>query len=255
MQMDSLQRPQGSPVSPVLANICLHYLLDEWFTKNWASKAEFVRYADDAVFVFTQEEDAKAFHQALQERMAEAGLKLNLDKSGIVQFSARAPKGTITFLGFELYWGRHRNARTLKVKTQPKKLHRAIEAFTEWIKRARNRLTTKKLLATAAAKIRGHFGYFGVRWNEAKLHHFHFAAVGALYRWMNRRSQKRDLSPNKFKRQLEHSPIPSPPRGKQLRDICSEIGSERNHQLKSRMRKLRTSGSVRSAGNKTPAFT
>lgn len=247
--------PQGSPVSPVLANICLHYLLDDWFQKNWAGKAEFVRYADDAVFVFNNEQDAKDFHQALQTRMAEASLALNLDKSGIVPFSAKNPKGYVSFLGFELYWGRHRNARTLKVKTQPKKLHRGLDAFNEWIKRERNRLPTKKLLQAAAAKVRGHFSYFGVMWNEAKLNHFIYKAKAAMYRWMNRRSQKRDMSWAKFVRKLEHSSFPSLPTGKQLRDICSEFGSERNHQLKSRMRKLRTSGSVRSAGNRTPAFT
>lgn len=240
--------PQGSPVSPVLANICLHYLLDDWFQKNWSSKAEFVRYADDAVFVFTSEDDAKAFHQALQQRMAEASLALNIDKSGIVPFSAKEPKGTISFLGFELYWGRYRKERTLKVKTQPKKLHRGIDAFIDWLKHTRNWFPTKKLLKAAAAKVRGHFSFFGVMWNEAKLHHFHFAAVGALFRWMNRRSQKRDLSWRKFTRKLELSAFPSPPKGKSLRDIRSEMGSERKHQLKSRMRKLRTSGSVRSAG-------
>jgi group II intron reverse transcriptase/maturase len=246
--------PQGSPVSPVLANICLHYLLDEWFQKNWASKGQFVRYADDAVFVFTSDEDAKAFHTQLQARMAEASLALNIDKSGIIPFSASNPQGTIGFLGFELYWGRRAGARTLKVKTQAKKLHRGIDAFVDWLKRTRNRLTTTKLLAAAAAKIRGHFNYFSVMWNEAKLNHFRYATTGALFRWMNRRSQKRSLSWAKFKRKLEQSPIPPPPSGKQLRDICSEMGSVRNHQLKSRMRKLRTSGSVRSAGL-NPAFT
>lgn len=90
--------PQGSPISPIFANICLHYLLDDWFAKNWTAKGEFVRYADDAVFVFSNEDDAREFQQALISRMAEAGLKLNLDKTRIVPFSAKAPRGPIRLL-------------------------------------------------------------------------------------------------------------------------------------------------------------
>src|SRR5207247_2088495 len=70
--------PQGSPASPVLANICLHHLLDDWFTQNWTAKGEFVRYADDAVFTFGNEQDAHAFRDALSARLQEAGLRLNL---------------------------------------------------------------------------------------------------------------------------------------------------------------------------------
>ena len=70
--------PQGSPVSPVLANICLHYLLDEWFAQNHSEGGEFIRYADDAVFVFSDETTARNFHSALVARMKEGGLSLNL---------------------------------------------------------------------------------------------------------------------------------------------------------------------------------
>lgn len=97
--------PQGSPASPILANICLHVRLEQWFQQHWADKGEFIRYADDAIFVFSDEETAHEFQLALIERMAEAGLRLNLDKTRILPFSAASPKGTITLLGFELYWG------------------------------------------------------------------------------------------------------------------------------------------------------
>ena len=237
--------PQGSPASPVLANICLHVLLDEWFTKNWASKGEFIRYADDA----------RTFQEALVVRMAEAGLKLNLDKTRVVPFSANAPKGTVSLLGFEMYWGKKPGVgKLLKIKTIPKRLARAAQNFNEWIKGIRNRKTIDTIWNEAAVKLTGHYGYYGVRYNEAKLAHFYWSCVGAMFRWLNRRSQKRSFTWERFKRRLSFSPLPRPPRGPELIDISSEHGAVRKHKTKSRMPKLGTYGSVRSAGLK-PAFT
>ena len=249
--------PQGSPVSPVLANICLHYLLDGWFDENYSEKGQFVRYADDAVFIFRSEEDAQSFQAALRERMKEAGLNLNLEKSGIVPFSAHAPRGVISFLGFELYWGRTRRGseRTLKLKTSAKKLSRSISAFTDWIKAARNRKPTKELWSLASAKLRGHFACFGVVFNQFKLNHFYQACKEALYKWLNRRSQKRSFNWERFTQRLRHMPLPKPPTGDELKDVTSEHRTERKHQPKSRMRENRTSGSARSAGWKHPSFT
>jgi len=247
--------PQGSPVSPVLANICLHYLLDDWFSQNWQSRGEIVRYADDAVFVFTNEQDAYEFQAQLKERMQQAGLKLNDDKSGIVQFSESKPQGTIPFLGFELYWGRDgKQARVLKMKTQPKRLHSSIKNFYDWIKAARSNQTTKDLLAAANARLRGHYGYFAVRFNQQKLRHFFLACTNALFKWLNRRSQRKALAWQMFQRKILTMLIP-PPGAYKLIDLRSEMGSERKHTLKSRMRKIRTSGSVRSESQKRLSFT
>lgn len=248
--------PQGSPASPVLANICLHVLIDSWFQEEWASKGEFIRYADDAVFAFTTEDDARAFREQLVARLAEAGLRLNLDKTRIVPFSARAPKGTISLLGFELYWGiRRGTGRVLKVKTIPKRLNQSMQNFSTWIKAARNRKTLKALWAEAAMKLHGHYQYYGVTFNEAKLSHFHWFCVGAMYRWLNRRSQRRSYTWEQFKRRLFFTPLPRPPRGPELLDVTSEHASGRNHTPKSRMRKLRTYGSVRSARWQQRVFT
>ena len=249
--------PQGSPASPVLANICLHYLLDDWFTKNWSDKGEFVRYADDAVFVFTDEQQALAFKQALTERLREAGLELNADKTSVVPFSAKKPQGTISLLGFQLYWGiRFRSRRkTLKLKTQPKRLHRSMQAFYRWIKAERNRLNLSTLWQLAAQKLRGHYNYYGTMFNEAKLSYFHHTCIGALFKWINRRSQKRSYTWEQFDRRLYFHPLPGPPRGADLINILCEHGAERKHKPKSRMRENRTYGSVRSAGPKTPVFT
>jgi RNA-directed DNA polymerase len=243
--------PQGSPASPILANICLHALLDTWFVKHWADKGEFVRYADDAIFVFTDEAEARSFQQALGAHLAEAGLKLNLDKTRIVPFSASAPKGTITLLGFELYWGQHfGKGKRLKVKTIPKRLARAAQNFKDWIKAIRNRKTLASIWDMAAHKLVGHYNYYGVISNEPKLSHFYWSCVGSLYRWLNRRSQKRSYTWEQFLRRLRYSPLPRPPRGPELIDISSEHDAVRKHKPKSRMPKSGTYGSVRSASLK-----
>lgn len=239
--------PQGSPVSPMLANICLHYLLDQWFDAEFAGQGEFVRYADDAVFVFTDEATAQAFQAALQLRLQEAGLSLNIAKSAIVPFSSQAPKGFVSFLGFDFFWGKDRQGgRLLKLKTAAKRLHRSMQAFTDWVKATRHKKPLKQLWADARARLSGHFNYFGVRFNEVKLNHFRFVCIGALFKWLNRRSQKRSFDWVKFERKLHFNPLPLPPHGEQLIDITSEHRTERKHQPKSRMRENRTSGSERS---------
>jgi RNA-directed DNA polymerase len=239
--------PQGSPVSPVLANICLHYLLDEWFDAEFSSHGEFVRYADDAVFVFTDEAVARNFQTALQRRLEEAGLSLNVSKSAVIPFQIEAPKGVVTFLGFDFYWGRNlKREKMLKVKTSAKRLHRSMQNFTQWVKEIRNQKPLKVIWGDAAARLRGHFNYFGVVFNETKLSYFHFVCTGALFKWLNRRSQKRSFDWEKFLRKLEFNPLPSPPRGEALVDVTSEFYSVVKHQPKSRMRVTCTSGSDRS---------
>jgi hypothetical protein len=238
--------PQGSPVSPMLANVCLHHLLDGWFDAEYAGRGEFVRYADDAVFVFADEDTARSFQTALQDRLQEAGLSLNLAKSAIVPFSSRAPVGVVSFLGFDLYWGKDRQGgRLLKVKTAAKRLHRSMQAFTDWVKATRQKKPLKQLWADARARLSGHFNYFGVRFNEAKLCHFRFVCLGSLFKWLNRRSQKRSFGWKQFERKLHFNPLPLPPHGDELIDITSEHRAVRKHQPKSRMRENRTSGSVR----------
>jgi group II intron reverse transcriptase/maturase len=254
-QTTELGTPQGSPVSPVLANIYLHYLLDAWFEENYASRGRMVRYADDAVFVFKSDTAAQQFRTALMARLAEGELKLNLDKSAIVPFSRRSPKGTIAFLGFELYWGRDSaKRRVLKLKTQPKRLSRSIVGFTDWIKANRNKYKLDELWRLARSKLAGHYNYYGVRSNSAKLSHFYFACVGALFKWLNRRSQKRSFSWERFERRLRFNPLLRPPFSEELRDVSSERLSDK-HPPKSRMRENRTSGSVRSPGWQHPGFT
>ena len=254
-QPTELGTPQGSPVSPILANIYLHFLLDEWFEKNFSNSGRMIRYADDAAFVFKSSQTAEKFREGLIARMTEADLNLNLDKSGIVLFSRHNPQGTVAFLGFEFYWGRALNqAKVLKLKTQPKRLARSMSAFTDWIKTHRNRMKLDKLWQLAAAKLRGHFNFYGVRSNRNKLAHFYHHCVGALFKWLNRRSQKRSFTWERFERRLRFHPLPRARYEKDLRDVSSEHNSVK-HKPKSRMREIRTSGSVRSSEWQHSVFT
>jgi RNA-directed DNA polymerase len=249
--------PQGAPVSPVLANIYLDSVLDNWFEENWGGKGQLVRYADDAVFVFTSEQTANEFKVALQERLENFGkLKLNSDKSGTLKFDSKSPQGQLTFVGFCLYWGKNQKKRTqLKVKTAPKKLARSIEAFRDWIKAIRHRKKLDTIWEMAAAKLRGHYQYYGVSFNTPKLNHYYYAATQALFKWLNRRSQKRSFTPERFANRLRFNPLPRPPGIDEVLDITHGLGTELKHKPRSRMRKSRTSGSNRRAGWQQLAFT
>ncbi|HEU5153595.1 MAG TPA: hypothetical protein VFU03_02575 [Gemmatimonadales bacterium] len=116
-----------------------------------------------------------------------------------------------------------------------------------WIKEHRNKKRTRALWLEAAAKLRGHFDYFGVSYNQPKLAQYYYTSIKSLFRWLNRRSQKRSFTWVQFSRKLWFNPLPKPPSGDELIDITSEHHTERNHQPKSRMREIRTSGSVRGA--------
>lgn len=250
--------PQGAPISPILANIYLHFCLDAWFEENWGAHGQMVRYADDAVFVFTNEGKALEFKEALKLRLQEFGnLKLNEDKSGLLKFDCHKPQGQLPFLGFQLYWGRDNRKKSnpqLKVKTEPKKLARAMEQFTVWIKANRCRRKLDDLWSLVATKLRGHYSYYGVSFNLPKLNHFYYACIQALFKWLNRRSQKRSFTWERFSRRLMFKPLPRPTASAQLIDITLGLVSGSKHQTKSRMRKSRTYGSERSPGL-NPVFT
>lgn len=256
LRTNELGAPQGSPLSPILANIYLHTVLDEWFAENWEDKGTIVRYADDAVFVFSLEKTAQEFRNALEKRLELYGLKLNLDKSGIRRFDAKVHEGELPFLGFTFYWGfaGKRRDRQLQVKTTPKRLAMCIQKFKEWIKFERNRKNLNTLWEIVAAKLRGHYRYYGVIFNRAKLNHYYQACVSLLFKWLNRRSQKRSFTWERFERRLMFNPLPKP-LGKDLMDITTGPGTEYKHKLKSRMRKSRMYGSVRSGGRQRPLFT
>jgi RNA-directed DNA polymerase len=246
-----LGTPQGSPVSPMLANIFLHYVVDEWFMEKHSKRGRMVRYADDLVFVFGSKEEALQFNEAVTERLSSYGLKISKEKSKIIRFDAELPEGEVNFLGFSFYWGIAKfSSLILKIKTNLKKLNACIQDFKEWIKAFRNSIKLEDIWKIVTAKFRGHFNYFGVKFNSNKLNHYYQACLYELFKWLNRRSQKKSYTWTQFCNRLKHCPLPKPPQGFELKNI----GRKWKHTLKSRMRENRKYGSERSSGA-NPVFT
>jgi group II intron reverse transcriptase/maturase len=205
--------PQGSIMSPVLANIFLHEVLDQWFIKNYASNANIiVRYADDAVFFFGSEDIAKKFVEELGKRIAQYDLKLNEEKTNIISFD-KSKQNTFDFLGFTFYWGKKERGgkQPLKIKTQQKALHKKIQEFDHWIKSVRSQVKLKEIWKLTKAKLVGHYNYYGYADNLPKLNHFYAETIRSLFKWLNRRSQKSSFNWEQFKRRMEFNSIPTPP--------------------------------------------
>ncbi len=199
--------PQGGIASPVLANIYLNEVVDQWFIENYSSYNNIiVRYADDAVFFFKEEIDAKEFMLALQKRVSEYGIYLNEEKTRILKLNKQS-HDSFNFLGFTFYRGKQRKRNILKIKTEKVKLKRAIEEFYAWIKANRNRMKLKVLWSLAKAKITGHLNYYGYWMNNLKVHHFYNEAWKSLYKWLNRRSQKRSYTVEGFNERVKNFPL------------------------------------------------
>jgi hypothetical protein len=208
-------------MSPVLANVFLHHALDTWFLENFGSKsAVIVRYADDAVFLFEDKDKADNFRTLLEERMKKYGLSLNEDKSGMIHF--RKNQGNVFhFVGFTFYW-RNDNGTKIKrlvVKTEKKRLYKKIQEFTSWIKEVRCQKKLDDIWKLAAAKLRGHYNYYGLATNKSKLNHFYYAAIKSLFKWLNRRSQRKSFDWERFNRRLRYNPLPMPPSGALLKPL------------------------------------
>lgn len=212
--------PQGSIVSPVLANIYLDEVLDQWFIKNYASyNSIIVRYADDAVFMFKTEEQASSFLEQLYQRVTLYGLELHQDKTRIIQFR-NTEMSQFDFLGFTFYWGKGVGRKhLLKLKTRKKTLLKKMQEFDHWVKDARSKMRISEIWRLAQSKIQGHYQYFGYWMNRTKLNHFYYEAVKSLFKWLNRRSQKRSYGWEGFQERLNQFPLGEPPPINQLRNL------------------------------------
>jgi len=202
-----LGTPQGSIMSPVLANVYLNEVIDQWFITTYASYNNIItRYADDAIFFFKEEALATKFLEGLKKRVSEYGLRLNEDKTRTLKLT-KSNHEDFDFLGFTFYWGKQGSRTLLKVKTQKEKLIKSIQEFDQWIKQNRNTMKLKDLWARAKAKIQGHVNYFGYWMNATKLHHFYIQATRSLFKWLNRRSQKRSYSWEGFMERIKYFPL------------------------------------------------
>jgi group II intron reverse transcriptase/maturase len=230
---DELGVPQGSIVSPVIANAFLDHVLDQWFVtvvrQHCRGYCALLRYADDAVAVFEREEDAHRFMRVLPKRLGKFGLRLNSDKTHLIAFgkrqawrmlAARERPATFDYLGFTHYWGRSRTGKVrLKRKTSKKRLRRALTEINHWLRRERNVRRLPDLWRAISRKMRGHFNYFGVTDNSRCLEQFGIAVRRLLFKWLNRRSQRRSFTWVSFSRYTARYPLPRPRRLVQLNPI------------------------------------
>lgn len=217
--------PQGSIVSPVLANIFLHVVLDEWFEKTIKPElgGELVRYADDFVVVFSSKDKANEFMGRLEERLNSYQLSLNQEKTKVINFNRDDPeRETFDFLGFTFYWGKSsKGTQTLKVKTRMKTFKKKIQEYKAWIQENRSRYKLSVLWEKTAQKLRGHYNYYGVLWNRAKLNHFYQSVTWTLFRWLNRRGQKKSYTWEGFKMRLSSLPLPLPTAADKLINLAN----------------------------------
>ena len=192
--------PQGGIVSPILANIYLHYVLDVWFEEtvkaHCRGAAYLCRYADDFVCAFELEADAERFYSVLGNRLGEFGLEVAAEKTNLLRFSPVNWKasGAFEFLGFEFRWGLGRWRKpVLKRRTARQKYRVALANFQEWC-RKHCRLPKQILFAKLNSKLRGYYNYYGIRGNYASLQNFFYHAQRILFKTFNRRSQRRSYN-------------------------------------------------------------
>lgn len=192
--------PQGGVISPILANIYLHYVLDLWFEKvvkpRCRGEAYLCRYADDFVCAFQYKDDADRFYRVLPKRLAKFGLSLAADKTRILEFSRFQTEDgfSFDFLGFEFRWIMGRKLKPIiQRRTSRKKFRQSLKNFTSWCKDNRS-LRMPDLFSKLNAKLRGYYQYYGMIGNYRSLSGFFYHVVRGLFRWLNRRSQRRSYT-------------------------------------------------------------
>jgi group II intron reverse transcriptase/maturase len=215
--------PQGSTISPLLANVFLHYVLDlwvqHWRSRNARGRIVIVRYCDDFVMGFQYEADARRMLADLKERVEKFGLMLHEEKTRLIEFGRlpalkRARKGerrpeTFTFLGFTHYCGWTRDGRfVLKRKTQGKRMTRKLKELRQ---RARRRMhaPVAEQSRWLCRVLRGHYAYYGLPSNYPAMHGFYQEVVHLWYRSLRRRSQ-RSHGWDWFRKLLDQFPLPKP---------------------------------------------
>jgi len=232
--------PQGGVISPLLANIYLHYVLDVWFRREvqprMTGRTYLIRYADDFVMGFSNESDARRVMEVLPKRLARYGLTIHPAKTRLVPFQCHddqdGPKGPGKFelLGFTHYWGRSRRGDwVIKRKTASKRLTRSLRAIFVWCQGNFHQPIMEQW-QTLRQKMLGHYGYYGITGNANSLS-FYQVQVHRIWRyWLSRRNRERTLTWNHFNCILKRYPLPS------AVVVHSVYRKQRNHDLRNRMR-------------------
>ena len=216
--MDDEGLPQGSPCSPTLANIFAHTVIDTWFEEtvkqHCAGAVAMFRYADDMVICCRYERDAQRIRKALGQRLAKYKLRLNEHKTRLVPFArpgvGRGQPGAFDFLGFTFYWGQtRRGAAVPKVKTSGKRLRVKLKRVNAWARSVRSRYRLTAIWKTFCAKVRGHIRYYAVSFNYSAVWRFVWRATWIVFKWLNRRSQRRSFTWEQFMLFVAANPLPA----------------------------------------------
>jgi RNA-directed DNA polymerase len=216
--------PQGGNLSPMLANIFLHYVLDLWFEKRikprMAGEVYLVRYADDFLMMVQKQSGACMIEQALRDRFKKFSLTLHSEKTRTISFSCKEPENakrqgrkpyTFEFLGFTHFWFRTREGwYMLSRRTSAKRFRRACRAMNEWLRSVRNWCKTKEWWLILASKLRGHYQYYGVSGNSKMLKVFYYQVMRMVHKWLNRRSQRNRWNWERYLAYLRNYPLPLP---------------------------------------------
>ena len=233
VKASELGTPQGSILSPLLSNVYLHYVLDLWFrcrVKPQArGEAHYFRFADDFLVCFENQEDAREFRPRLEDRLEGFGLKVAEDKTRHIEFgrfareSARKRGGKpeeFTFLGFTHYCGKTRRGYfKLKRRTSRKKLGAGLRAFTDWAIKARCVMRKGEMLRIARSRVIGHLNYYAITDNSERCSYYVYRTTRILFKWLNRKSQRRAYTWAGFNQALAWIKWPKPRIRKDL-DPC-----------------------------------
>lgn len=219
--------PQGGVISPLLANIYLHTVLDTWFERDVLPRmrgpARLVRYADDAVLLFAKEEDARRVMDVLPKRFAHYGLMLHPEKTRLVAFErpdrpsrndddGPASPGTFSFLGFTIHWRKSPSGRwNVKMRTAKDRFRRALVNIVEWCKANRHAPLEDQRRALNQ-RLRGHYGYFDRIGNRDRLWALRRRVEYEWRRWLSLRSQRARLTWEAMSRLLQRYPLERPAR-------------------------------------------
>ena len=216
--------PQGGVLSPILANIYLHYILDLWFErrirKNLKGYAKLVRFADDYIVCFQNQLEAKEFGNELRKRYRKFGLKVNESKSRIIEFGRYAWKrakstgkkvAVFDFLVFTYYCGESGKGNfLLGRKTSGKRLRRKLAEINIWMKRVRSTVKLEEWWKVLRQKLIGHNRYYGISGNIHRLGKFNKRVSKLAFKWINRRSQKKSYTLKQYFQFVKYNPLPKP---------------------------------------------
>jgi group II intron reverse transcriptase/maturase len=216
--------PQGSILSPLLSNIYLHYVLDLWFSRRVRrcsrGEAYYFRFADDFLACFQYKEDAERFRQRLGDRLEGFGLQLAEEKTHGIEFGRFAREDArkrgekpkeFTFLGFTHYCGKTKEGYfKVKRRTSRKKLGQSLRKFTDWARKARHVLRKGEMLRQARTRVVGHLSYYAITDNSERCSYYVYRASRILFKWLNRKSQRKAYTWDDFRQALTWASWPKP---------------------------------------------